>query len=398
MTSKFLPKAIARGSRSHSPRSVIAGRTVFATLACTLTLTSATAFASAAVRPAAKPQVSNPYAKVEQQLSSLEKPPTGVSLLETGSTLLYPVISKWASEYPATKVTTAGTGSGTGISDATNGTVQIGASDAYLSASAPANLLNIPVDVSAQQISYNLPGLGGSKHLRLTATVINNIYNGTITNWDNPAIKKLNPTVKLPNMTIVPLHRSDGSGDTFMFSSYLAYQDASSWVPAAGGPNTSITWPSNPNQLAENGNGGMLAGCENTPGCIAYIGISWLRQALAAGIGVAQLLNGTGHYVLPTPGNIATEVASYTKIPASGAISLINSKKAKYGYPIVNFEYAIVNANQSSSTTANAIKAFLAWGMDPRHGSSTANLTDFYFHPLAPTAMQIAVNLLKKIS
>jgi len=294
-------------------------------------------------------------------------------------------------------VTTAGTGSGTGIADALSGTVQIGASDAYLPASDPANLLDIPLDVSAQQIDYNLSSVPKGTHLHLDAKVINDIYAGKITKWDDSAITHLNPGVKLPDETIVPLHRSDGSGDTFMFTSFLAAQDPSGWVDGGGGPNTSVHFPAISSALAELGNGGMLAGCERTPGCIAYIGISYLRSALKAGLGDAELLNGSGNYVLPTPTNIESEVASFKHVPPSGAISLIDSKSVKYGYPIVNFEYAIVNDKQASSTDAQAIRAFLAWGMDPRHGSAESFLTPIYFHPLAPGAMQIAVDLLKKI-
>ncbi|HUY06736.1 MAG TPA: phosphate ABC transporter substrate-binding protein PstS [Acidimicrobiales bacterium] len=399
MSFRHLAEASVRPSRYQRSLATRLGRVTLATLAGALALSGTAGIAGASTHQSKNSaSTSNPYAKVEKQLTLLEKPPSGVSLLETGSTLLYPVISEWASQYSAVRVTTAGTGSGTGISDATNGTVQIGASDAYLSSSASSNLLNIPVDVSAQQIDYNLPGLS-TKHLHLDATVINDIFDGSITNWNDRAIASLNPGVKLPNMTIVPIHRSDGSGDTFMFSSYLAFQDPTSWVPSHGGPNTSVTWPNVTNALAENGNGGVLAGCEKVPGCIAYIGISWLRSAIAFGLGDAALENGSGKYVLPTPGNIASEVASYKKIPTSAAISLINSKfkSARFGYPIVNFEYAIVNTNQSSAATAQAIKAFLAWGMDPRHGSSDSELTKFYFHPLAPAAMQIAVNLLQRI-
>lgn len=341
----------------------------------------------------------NPYAAVEKQLTALEKGPSGVSLLETGSTLLYPVISTWAAHYSSAHVTTAGTGSGTGISDALNGTVQIGASDAYLNPTQlqSSGLVNIPVSISAQQIDYNIPGLAKGTHLKLDGTVINNIYDGSITSWNDSAIAKLNPGVKLPNVKIVPFHRSDGSGDTFLFTTYLAYQDSGSWVPAAGGPNTSVHWPTNANAEAELGNGGMVAGCEQTPGCLAYIGISWLRTAVAHGLGYAELLNGSGNYVLPTNVNIQSEVSSFKKVPTNAALALINSHTVKYGYPIVNFEYAIVNTKQSSSSTAAAIRAFLAWGMDPRYGSTTATLSPFYFHALSPSSMQIAVNLLKQV-
>ncbi|HVC26341.1 MAG TPA: phosphate ABC transporter substrate-binding protein PstS [Acidimicrobiales bacterium] len=384
-----------RGRVARAAALALSGALAFTGVGATIAGASTT---RAAV-PAAKSST-NAYGAVESQLTTLENAaPSGVKLLETGSTLLYPVISVWASKYSAVNVTTAGTGSGTGIADATNGTVQIGASDAYLSPTqlASSGLLNIPVSISAQQIDYNIPGLAKGTHLKLDATVINNIFDGTITKWNDSAITALNPSVKLPNLKIVPFHRSDGSGDTFLFSSYLAYQDSSSWVPKAGGPNTTISWPSNPNALAEKGNGGMAAGCEATPGCIAYIGVSWLRTVVAHGIGYAQLLNGQGNYVLPTPRNIGYEVASYKKVPTNAAISLINSHATKYGYPIVNFEYAIVNTKQPSTSTAKAIQAFLAWGMDPRKGSTSSMLAPFFFQALSPTAMQISVNLLKQV-
>ncbi|MCU1494685.1 MAG: phosphate-binding protein [Acidimicrobiaceae bacterium] len=371
------------------------------TLVGALTLTGATvSIASASTTQ----KTSGPTLKsLETQLTSLEKPPsTSAALQETGSSLFYPLVSAWASAYSKAHgnvpVTTASTGSGTGQADALNGTVAIGASDAYLPPSDPSNLLNIPEDVSAQQIDYNVSGVSASHvHLKLSAAILNSIYTGKITHWNDPALKKLNPTVSLPNEQIVVLHRSDSSGDSFLFTSYLSYQDSSSFPMSAGGPTTSPSWPSIPNTLAEKGNQGMEAGCVATPGCIAYIGVSYLREAVKNGLAYAQLLNGKGNYVLPTAINIANEVASFQKIPANGAISLVDSKSAKNGYPIVNFEYAIVNANQSNPATAQAIKAFLAWGMDPRNGSASSYLSPVYFQALAPNAMAVAVNLLKKI-
>lgn len=396
----------ARNRRTGAARHRVAFATLAAGLAGTLAL-SAPALASTAhvthhpaisSKKESSKTSSNSYASVESELTSLENAaPSGVSLLETGSTLLYPVISEWASQYTTSKVTTAGTGSGTGIADATNGTVQIGASDAYLPSTHAAGLLNIPVDVSAQEIAYNLPGLSKKTHLRLNATVINAMYDGSITHWNASAIQKLNPKVTLPDTAVIPIHRSDGSGDTFLFTSYVSAQDPNSWVPSHGGPNTSVTWPSTANELAAVGNGGMVQACESNPGCIAYIGVSYLRTSVAHGLGDAALQNGSHNFVLPNSVNISDEVASYHFVPASGAISLIDGRNSRYGYPIVNFEYAIVNENQPSASTAKAIQAFLAWGMDPRHGSSVADLADFYFHPLAPGAMKVAINLLKKI-
>jgi phosphate transport system substrate-binding protein len=343
-----------------------------------------------------KKKTVNPLAAPEKQLSSLEANPGGGSLTETGSSLFYPLLSTWAQSYHGASVQTASTGSGTGQSEALNGTVNIGASDAYLPLSDPPNLLDIPIVVSAQQVDYNIPGLAKGVHLKLTPKILNAIYTGQITTWNDPAITSVNKGVSIPNVKIVPLRRSDSSGDTFLFSSYL-YNALGSSSFVTNGPNTVVSWPNVSGELGEKGNSGMLATCETTAGCVAYIGISYLRSALKNGLGDAQLLNGKGNYVLPTPQNILSEVASYQHIPSTGAVNLEFSKTAKFGYPIVNFEYAIVNANQSSSTTATAIKAFLAWGMDPRHGAAASFLAPVNFQPLAANAMSVAVSLLNKI-
>jgi phosphate transport system substrate-binding protein len=160
--------------------------------------------------------------------------PARAALAETGSTLLYPLFRSWATAYhqqfPQVSIATAGTGSGTGIADASNGKADIGASDAYLSSGDLVdnpNLLNIPLAISAGLAVYNVPGLASGVHLKLTGTVLAQIYRGTITRWDAPAIAALNPGAHLPGTRIVPLHRVESSGDTFLFSSYLATGDPS---------------------------------------------------------------------------------------------------------------------------------------------------------------------------
>jgi phosphate transport system substrate-binding protein len=150
---------------------------------------------------------------------------------ETGSTLLLPLISTWQVAYgtlnPKVLVTTSGTGSGTGISDAAAGTVDIGGSDAYLSPadiSQHPGLENIPVAVAALMVNYDVPGV--ERPLRLSGRVLAGIYSGEITAWNDPAIGALNPGVALPSLKIVPLHRADSSGSTFLFTSYLNAQDS----------------------------------------------------------------------------------------------------------------------------------------------------------------------------
>jgi phosphate transport system substrate-binding protein len=339
-------------------------------------------------------------AKVTIPKSGVETPPTA-TLSETGSTLLYPLWNIWTPAYqakfPQVSLTTAGTGSGTGIADAANGTVDIGSSDAYLSPSqnqSDPTLKNIPLAISVQVVSYNLPGL--TAHLNLSGKVLSEIYQGQITKWNDSAIASANPGVTLPNTPIVALHRSDGSGDTFIFSQYLSKADASGWGTKVS-YGTTVQWPSTPGGLGENGNGGMVSGCKATVGCIAYVGISYLSQLLGDGLTYAALGNGKGHYVLPTQANVAAEAAYFIKkTPPSGTISLIYGPVTN-GYPIINYEYAIVNTHQSSSSTAKAIRSLLEWAINPKDGNSSQYLSQVSFQPLPPKLLSQSLNQIKQI-
>ena len=378
------------------------GKWMMAGLAATTAAASLGLSALLAGSAAAAPATSGPHVAsnsgggggVRLPASGVESPPSG-SVTETGSTLLYPLWNIWVpafqEKYPHVSITTAGTGSGTGISEAASGTVDIGSSDAYLSPSqnqSDPTLKNIPLAISAQVVAYNVPGV--SAHLKLSGMVLSEIYQGKITNWNDQAIASANPGVTLPNMPIVTLHRSDSSGDTFIFTQYLSKQDASGWGSKIS-YNTSVPWPSTSGALAEQGNGGMVSGCKATPGCVAYVGISYLSQLLGDGLNYAELQNGKGHYVMPTAASIEAEASFYTKkTPASGTISLINGPVAA-GYPIVNYEYAIVNTHQSSSTTAKDIRSLLEWAVNAKDGNSAQYLDQVNFQPLP--ARQIGASL-----
>jgi phosphate transport system substrate-binding protein len=319
--------------------------------------------------------------------------PPGTTLTETGSTLLYPLMQAWAAAYhrqvPTVTVTVAATGSGTGIADASSGTADIGTSDAYLSSGDlvqnPA-LLNIPLAISAQQVDYNLPGIGAGRHIRLDGQVLAQMYEGTITAWNAPAIAALNPGVRLPSTRVVPVHRSDSSGDTFLFSSYLSTQDPA-WN-AAIGYGTTVAWPSVPGALAAHGNSGVVAACEKAVGCVAYAGISYLSAALAGGLGEAALANAAGQYELPTAATISASVASFvSSTPPNETISMVDGPAAD-GYPIVNYEYAIVSTSQPSTDKARAIRAFLSWVITT--GNSAGFLDAVRFEPLPADVVTLA--------
>ena len=326
-------------------------------------------------------------------------------ITETGSSLLYPLMGTWTAAYqkqfinssnaPIVTIETGSTGSGTGITDASTGTVNIGASDAYLSSSdlqTYPTMLNIALAISAQQINYNVPGV--TTPIKLNGTVLAEMYSGKITNWDDPAIAALNPGVSLPNLTVVPLHRADSSGDTFLFTSYLNAQDASGWSSSNVG--TTVTWPSVSGALAETGNGGMVTGCAATKGCVAYIGISYSSKTSAAGLGQAEIENGAGQYLAPTSTTISAEAAALTaKTPTNETLSMINAN-ASGGYPIVNYEYAIVNTHQMSGITAEDIRAFLYWCVHTGQ-SGTTYLDAVDFQPLPSSVVTLSDNQIAKI-
>jgi len=315
------------------------------------------------------------------------------TISETGSTLLYPLAKTWAGAYhqqhPGVTVTTAGTGSGAGIKDASADTVDIGASDAYLSSGdlvKNPTLLNIPLVVSAQTVIYNLPTLSAGVHLHLNGIVLAGMYNGTIKTWNNPAIAKLNPGVTLPATKVVPIHRSDSSGDTFLFTSYLSTQDSGNWGNPIG-YGTTVLWPPVPGAKAEKGSTNMLASCDATPGCVAYNGISYLPGAKQDGLGEAALANAAGQPELPTPQTILASISSFVSLtPPNETISMIDGPSSG-GYPIVNYEYAVVSTKQQSAAKASEIKAFLRWVITT--GNQPAYLNAVGFQSLPPTLVTL---------
>jgi len=338
---------------------------------------------------------SSPAASVPGRSSALATTPgpASVTLSETGSTLLFPLLKAWSSAYhqqfSQITIATAATGSGVGITAAASGTADIGASDAFLSSGnlvTHPDLLNIPLAISAQQVNYNVPGIRPGVHIRLNGTVLAGMYSGRIRTWNSPAITALNPGVPLPATRVVPLHRAESSGDTFLFSSYLATSNPA-WNSAIG-YGTTVAWPAAAGALAENGNSGMVSGCKATPGCVAYVGISYLSQALAAGLGEAQLANAAGEYELPTPTTLSAAAASFVSLlPPNETISMIDGP-APAGYPIVNYEYAIVTTRQPSAAKARDLQAFLHWAITT--GNSAQFLGQVRFQPLPGAAESLA--------
>jgi phosphate transport system substrate-binding protein len=323
-----------------------------------------------------------------------------VTLSETGAGELFPLINLWRDtyhqKYPNVTIDTASTGSGAGIAEAAARAVDIGASGAYLSEgdiTAHKGLMNIALAIAAEQIHYNVPGVSG--HLNLNGKVLAAMYKGTIKTWNDPQITALNPGVNVPDTPVVPLHRSDGAGDTFVFTQYLSKQDPDGWGKSPGF-GTTVDFPAVPGALGENGAGGMVTRCADTPGCVAYIGSSYVDQASQKGLGEAQLANATGKFLLSDAKSIQAAVAGFaSQTPANQVISLVNGAAAD-GYPILYYEYAIVYDNQNDAAKAQTLQAFLHWVVTD--GNSASFLDTVHFQPLPAAVVKLSDAQIAKIT
>ena len=267
--------------------------------------------------------------------------PAGASaytLTGAGSTLIAPLEAYWAQNFEqryGDKVTYSAVGSGTGITDITNRLVDFGASDAPLTPSQAAscnNCVQIPWALTATGIAYNVPGVS---RLHLSGPVLASIYLGKITNWDSPVIAKLNKGVKLPNLNITPVYRSDGSGDTYAFTDYLSHV-STQWKLEVGNA-TSVSFKAG---VGGKGNAGVTAVVSSTSGSIGYISASYI---IAHGLTAAALQNAAGKYEYPNLKNIENAASSVTHVPANNEMHIVNPpKKYKIAYPLSTFTYAIV--------------------------------------------------------
>jgi phosphate transport system substrate-binding protein len=309
-----------------------------------------------------------------------------ITLDETGSTLLFPLFQAWISGYrsvaPNIQLSAAATGSTAGNKAAIAGSVRIGASDAYLSDKVAAqnpSILDIPLAISAQTINYNLPGLTG-KNLRLDGPTIAAIYTGTITEWDDPAIRAMNPGAKLPHHLIVPVHRADGSGTTFVFTQFLDFS-TETWEDNPGYGET-VAWPAVPGEKTGEGNEGMLQTIAATPYAIGYLGTSYADQVAKAGLGTAVIKNQAGKFQLPTAQTIAAAAAELDpRTPPYERISLVFAP-GDNSYPLINYEYAVVAESQRNTAIAEALRQFLHWAISESGGNNETYLAPVGFIPL----------------
>lgn len=316
-----------------------------------------------------------------------------VTLNETGSTLLYPLLTTWVEQYtkshPGVHINIGATGSEAGVQQVIAGHVNIGASDAYMSDAdirQHPQIINVPLAIAAQTVNYNVPGLN-AVHLKLDGPTLAGIYSGDVRSWDAPQIASLNPGVSLPHHAIVPVRRAEGSGDTFVFTQFLTFSTPS-WE-SDHGYGTTISWPNVPGGVTATGNAGMVKAIQSTDFSIGYVGVSFSDSIAQAKIGTAALKNGAGEFVLPTKESIMAGADSLgARTPADERLTLVFAP-ASGSYPLVNYEYAVVSTKQSDPANSAAIRRFLLWTIVPSEDNE-AWVTGAHFIPLPPHIWELS--------
>jgi phosphate transport system substrate-binding protein len=282
------------------------------------------------------------------------------TLVGTGATFPFPLISKWIPEVSKAygiDITYSPSGSGAGIAAVTAGTVDFGASDAPLSADQRAackGCVVVPWALAGVSLPYNLPGVNA--RLRLDAATIVGIFNGSITRWNAPAIQKLNGSVKLPEMAITPVHRSDGSGTTYAFTDYLAAVSPK-WRSSIG-TNTAVAWPGG---VGARGSSGVTGVVKSTPGAITYVDAAYSIQNK---LQFALVKNRHGNYTLPGLRGITSAVSVLPKkITSFKQLKIVDPPKTapKNAYPISTFTYVIVP--KTSGAKAADLRKFVYWAV-----------------------------------
>ncbi|MGN6618550.1 MAG: phosphate ABC transporter substrate-binding protein PstS [Ilyomonas sp.] len=311
------------------------------------------------------------------------------TLLGAGSTFVYPLFSKTFSEYnkiTGVKVNYQSIGSGGGILQLINKTVDFGDSDAPLNAEqkskAKAEILHIPICAGAVVITYNVPGLKDT--LNLTPTVLSNIYLGKIKNWNDKKIADINPKVQLPGTSIIIVHRSDGSGTTNIFTSYLSKVKAD-WKSKVG-EGTSINWPVG---LGGKGNEGVAGLVKQTPGGIGYVELAYAVQNKMA---FAKLQNKAGNFITPTVAS--TSAAGNIQIPEDGIVSLSDTD-APDGYPISGLTWALIykeqGYNNRAEDKAKKLVELLWWTI--HDGQKYCEV--LHYAPLSDSAVAVTEKILR---
>jgi phosphate transport system substrate-binding protein len=313
-----------------------------------------------------------------------------------GSTFAAPMYQQWAGQYKSKKgvqINYQAIGSGGGISEFTQGVVDFGATDAPMTsteqsaaqAGQQSVVLHIPMIIGAVAIIYNEPGLTG---LKLDGPTLASIYLGKVAKWNDPAIKALNPGVKLPSDPIQPVQRSDSSGTSFAFTSYLS-AESPTWASQVGASKA----PSWPTGTGATGSSGVAAAVQQTKGAIGYVEYGYASQGH---IPFASLKNPSGQFVAPSTAstNAAAAAATYPTTLTKLTFSLLN-EPASSAYPLVTPTYILIAQKQKDSAKGSQLKAWLEWDLQ---SSQQGEVSALGYAPLPSKLIALDLDALKTVN
>jgi len=307
------------------------------------------------------------------------------TLNAAGATFPYPIYSKWFSEYhkarPDVEINYQSIGSGGGINQLKAGTVDFGASDMPLKddmvKQIPVPFVQLPTVLGSVVPSYNIPGV--TAELKFTPQALAGVYLGKITKWNDPAIAKANPGVKLPDTTIVVIHRSDGSGTTFVWTDYLS-KVSSDWQSTVGS-NTSVKWPVG---LGGKGNEGVSGLVRQTEGALGYVELIY---ALQNNIPFGVVQNAAGNFVKASLQSTTAAAAAAKFSPGDFRVSITNAP-GKDAYPIASFTYLLVPTQWKDAGKGKIMVDFLQWML--KSGQPMVESLDYAQLPQNLVAMEMA--------
>lgn len=298
------------------------------------------------------------------------------NITAAGATFPYPIYNKWFTEYnqlhPNVKINYQSIGSGGGIKQVSEGTVDFGASDmpvtdAMINA-AKIKFFNLPTVLGAVVPVYNIPGV--SKNLNFSGDVIADIYLGKITKWNDPRLVKDNPGANLPAHDILPVYRSDGSGTTFIFTDYLS-KVSPQWASEVG-KNTSVKWTAG---VGAKGNEGVAGMVRQSPYSFGYVELIYaLQNKMAYG----TVKNAAGKFLLGSIEGVTAAAASQAKAMSTDYRVSITNAPGAASYPISSFTYLLLPKQFADPAKGAAVKSFLTWMLE--HGESEAS--SLYYAPL----------------
>ena len=275
-----------------------------------------------------------------------------------GATFPYPMYSKWFSEYSKLhsdiQINYQSIGSGGGIRQVTAGTVDFGASDMPMTdkqlQDAKTKILNIPTVLGADVPAYNIPGVTGE--LKFTPEVLAGIFLGKISRWNDKAITSANPDVTFPDKEIIVVHRSDGSGTTFIWTDYLS-KVSPEWKTSVGA-DTSVRWPVG---MGAKGNEGVSGLIRQMSGSIGYVELIYAVQNKIA---YGSVRNSAGNFVKASLESVSAAAASAPKMPADFRVSITNAP-GKDAYPIASFTWLLIPAQSKDANKGKILREFLGW-------------------------------------